>query len=104
MVSHKFQEKEVFKIILPSQLCWLVFPIDNLHALVDTAKKILTKERLDRHIVGYSSGVTHFIHLNEVKEPQQKAVIFSEKGVMNDKIDMLSSLIGKLPTQATQNR
>ena len=30
--------------------------------------------------------------------------MFSEDSVMNDKIDKLSSLIGKLATQAIQNR
>ena len=38
---------EVFKNTLPMKLYWILFPIEDLRQAVETAKKILTKEKLD---------------------------------------------------------
>ena len=35
---------EVFKKTLPTKLYWILFPIEVLRQMVDTAKRILTKE------------------------------------------------------------
>ena len=40
---------EVFKNTLPMKLYWILFPIEDLRQAVDTAKRILTKEKLDKH-------------------------------------------------------
>ena len=36
---------EVFKNILPSKLYWVLFPIEDLRVVVDTAKRMLTKKK-----------------------------------------------------------
>ena len=36
---------EVFKNTLPSKLYWILFPTEDLREAVDTAKRILTKEK-----------------------------------------------------------
>ena len=36
---------EVFKNTLPTKLYWLLFPIENLRQAVETAKRILIKEK-----------------------------------------------------------
>ena len=41
---------EVFKNTLPTKLYWILFPIENLRQEVDTAKGILTKEKLDKQL------------------------------------------------------
>ena len=41
---------EVFKNTLPTKLYWVLFPIGDLRQAVETAKRILTKEKLDRQI------------------------------------------------------
>ena len=41
---------EVFKNTLPTKLYWVLFPIKNLRQAVDTAKSILTKEKLDKQL------------------------------------------------------
>ena len=46
---------EVFKNILPTKLYWVLFPIENLRQAVDTAKRILTKEKLDKQLMGQTS-------------------------------------------------
>ena len=39
---------ELFKNTLPNKLYWILFPINNLREAVDTAKRVLNKEKLDK--------------------------------------------------------
>ena len=41
----ELQVLEVFKNTLPTKLYWVLFPIDELRLVVDTAKRMLTKKR-----------------------------------------------------------
>ena len=41
---------EVFKNTLPTKLYWILFPIEDLRQMVETAKRILTKEKLDKQL------------------------------------------------------
>ena len=41
---------DVFKNILLTKLYWILFPIEDLRQAVDTAKRILTKEKLDKQL------------------------------------------------------
>ena len=47
---------EVFKNTLVTKLYWVLFPIENLRQVVETAKRILTKERIGRQLAGQSSS------------------------------------------------
>ena len=49
------QVLEVFKNTVPIRLYWVLFPIDNLHDAVETAKRFLTKEKIDRQMSGQST-------------------------------------------------
>ena len=42
------QNLEVFKNTLPTKLCWILFTIEDLRKAVETAKRTLTKEKIDR--------------------------------------------------------
>ena len=44
----ELQILEVFKNTLPTKLYQVLFPIEDLRQAVETAKRILTKEKLDR--------------------------------------------------------
>ena len=46
---------EVFKNTLPTNLYWILFPIEDLQQAVDTAKRILTKEKSDKQLTGQTS-------------------------------------------------
>ena len=46
---------EVFKDTLPTKLCWILFPIESLRQAVDTANRILIKEKLDKQLTGQIS-------------------------------------------------
>ena len=42
------QVLKVFKNMLPTKLYWILFPIIDLRQAVESAKRILTKEKLDK--------------------------------------------------------
>ena len=44
------QVLEVFKNMVPNRLYWVLYSIDNLHDAVETAKRFLTKEKIDRWV------------------------------------------------------
>ena len=46
---------EVFKNTLPTKLYWILFSIENLRQAEYTAKRILTKEKLDKQLTGQTS-------------------------------------------------
>ena len=50
----ELQILEVFKNTLPTKLYWILFPLEDLRQAVDTAKRMLTKEKLDRQLTGQS--------------------------------------------------
>ena len=58
------QVLEVFKNTVPNRL-WVLFPIDNLHKAVETAKQFLTKEKIDRQMTGQNT--TPFMKLTDKK-------------------------------------
>ena len=49
------QVLEVFKNMLPTNLYWMLFPIEDLRQAVETAIRILTKEKLDKQLTGQAS-------------------------------------------------
>ena len=48
---------DVFKNTLPTKLYWILFPIEDLRQAVETAKRILTKEKLDKQLTGQAPPV-----------------------------------------------
>ena len=60
------QKLEVFKNTLPNRLYWVLFPIEDLRLVVETAKRILTKEKVDRQLSGQSSTTTPFIKVSTI--------------------------------------
>ena len=71
------QVLEVFKNTVPNRLYWVLFSIDNLHDAVETAKRFLTKEKIDRQMTGQSS--TPFMKLTDKK---RKSVTFDAKDAL----------------------
>ena len=72
-----YEEKqvlEVFKNTVPNRLHWALFPIGNLHKAVETAKRFLTKEKIDKQMTGQS--VTPFMKLND---KERKIVSFDAR-------------------------
>ena len=90
----ELQVLEVFKNTVPNRLYWVLFPIDNLCKAVETAKRFLTKEKIDRQMTGQSS--TPFMKLSDKK---RKTVPFDTKDVLernSENMEWMTALMDKL--------
>ena len=56
---------EVFKNTLPSKLYWILFPINNLREAIDTAKRVVNKEKLYKQLTGQASNISPFMKLGD---------------------------------------
>ena len=83
---------EVFKNTLPTKLYWILFPIEDLRQAVDTAKRILTKEKLDKQL----TGQTFTSPFMSIREGTDKRVLFDTRDELGDKIDKLTVVMSKL--------
>ena len=66
---------ELFKNTLPNKLYWILFPVNNLREAVDTAKRVLNKEKLDKQLVGQASNTSPFMKLRDITHSSQKVSI-----------------------------
>ena len=66
------------KNTVPNRSYWVIFPIDNLREVVETTKRFLTKEKIDRQMTGQSP--TPFMKLNDKKS--KKAVSYDARDVL----------------------
>ena len=89
------QVLEVFKNTLPMKLYWVLFPIDDLRVAVETAKRMLTKEKIDKQLMGKTSS-TPFM---SVRDGQSKSITFNTADDLEQKIDRLTVMMGKLVTK-----
>ena len=83
-----YQEPQILEILkntLPTKLHWVLFPIMNLTQVVETAKRILTKEKIDRQLAGQISS-TPFM---SVRDGLNKRVPFDATDDIGQKIDKL---------------
>ena len=88
------QVLEVFKNMVPNRLYWVLFAIDNLHDAVETAKRFLTKEKIDRQMTGQSS--TPFMRM---MEKRRKSVSFDANDVLektNENMEKMTALMDKM--------
>ena len=84
---------EVFKNTLPTKLYWILFPIEDLRQPVETAKRILTKEKLDKQLTGQTS-TSPFMNVSNGTE---RKVSFNARDELRDKIDKLTVMMRKDP-------
>ena len=73
---------------------WVLFSIDNLHDAVETAKRFLIKEKIDRQMTGQSS--TPFMKMTDKK---RKSVTFDTKDILektNENMERMTMLMDKM--------
>ena len=91
---------EVFKNTLSTKLYWILFTIEDLRQAVDTAKRILTKEKLDKQLAGQTS-TSPFM---SIREGTDKGVSFDTRDELGDKIDKLTVVMSKLAVTDNHER
>ena len=87
----KLQILEVFKNTIPTKLYWILFPIEDLRKVVEIAKRLYTKEKLDRQLTGQLSS-TPFMSIRDGHH--HRKVSFDTREELGDKIDTLVVMIG----------
>ena len=93
-----YQEPQVlegFKNTLLTKLYWVLFPITDLRLAVETAKSILSKEKIDKQLAGQTSS-TPFM---SVRDGLNKRLTFNATDNLEQKIDRLTVMMGKLVTE-----
>ena len=83
---------EIFKNTLPTKLYWILFPIEDLRQAVETAKIILTKEKLDKQLMGQNSA-SPFMN---IRDGAERRVSFSARDELGDKIDKMTVAMSRL--------
>ena len=89
---------KVFNNTLPSRLYWVLFPIENLRRAVETANRILTKEKIDRKLAGQSTA-TPFMSMQEGSSNNKRTISFDTQDMLDNKIDKLTFIMSKLSSQ-----
>ena len=91
---------EGFKNTVPTKLYWILFPIEDLRQVVDTAKRILTKEKLDKQLAGQTS-TSPFM---SIREGTNKRVSFDTRDDLGDNIYKLAMVMSKLAVTENHER
>ena len=72
---------EVFKNTLPTKLYWVLFPIEDLRQAVETVKRILTKEKLDKQLTGQPSTSP----FRDIRDETERKVSFNARDGLGEK-------------------
>ena len=77
-----------------------MFPTEDLRQAVETAKRILTKEKLDKQLTGQTS-TSPFM---SIRDGINRKVSFNTRDELGDKIDKLTVILGKLAAKDNNNK
>ena len=91
---------DVFKNTLPTKLYLILFPIEDLRQAVETAKGILTKEKLDNQLTGQASTSP----LMSIREGTSRKVLLDARDELGDKIDKLTVMLGRLAAKDSNKK
>ena len=92
-----YQDPQILEVFntLPTKLYWALFPIMDLRQAVETAKRVLMKEKIDRQLAGQNS-LTAFLN---IRDNLNKRVTFDTTDGIEQKLDKLTVMMGKLMTE-----
>ena len=93
---------ELFKNLLPSQLFWILFSINNLRDVVDATKRVLTKEKIDKQLSGQSDTTTPFMKVGDVPHSSKK-VSLTAKDPIKEQLENLISMVYNMSIQKEEN-
>ena len=96
----ELQIPEVFNNALPTKLYWTLFPIEDLRQAVETAKRILSKEKLDKQLTGQAS-TSPFM---SIREETEREVSSNARDELGDKIDKLTAIMGRLAVKDSNDK
>ena len=98
---------ELFKNTLPNRLYYMLYEINDLRIVVETAKRLLTKEQMDRKagqstaspFMQVSQGISK--NKNKTKKSKKKVSFSAVEAIerTRDSIERLASLMDKMDTK-----
>ena len=77
-----------------------MFPVEDLRQAVETAKRILTKEKLDKQLTGQTS-TSPFM---SIRDGTERKVSFNARDELGDKIDKLTVMMGRLAARDSNDK
>ena len=77
-----------------------MFPIEDLRQAVETAKRILTKEKLHKQLTGQTS-TNPFM---SIRDGTKRKVLFNARDELGDKIDKLTVIMGRLAPRDSNDK
>ena len=89
---------ELFKNTLPSKLYWILFPINNLRQAIDTAKRVMNEEKLDKQLTGQASNISPFMKLRDDTHSGQQKMLNPQD------LEAISSMVYNSDSTTRQNR
>ena len=94
------QVLEVFKNILPTKLYWILFPIEDLRQVVETARRLQTKEKLDKQLTGQTSTSS----VMNIRNGTERKVSFNARDKLGDKKVKLTVLMSRLAAKDSSEK
>ena len=91
---------EVFKNTLPTKLYWILFPIEDLRQAVETAKRILTIEKLDKQLTEQTSTSPSM----NIRDETERKISFNARDELWDKTDRLTVMMSRLAAKDSDNK
>ena len=79
---------------------WILFPIKDLRQAVETAKRILTKEKLDKQLTGQTLS-SPFMN---IRDETERKVSFNARDELGDQIDKLTVMMGRLAAKDSNEK
>ena len=97
-----YGEPQVLEVqnTLPTKLYWILFPIEDLRQVVETAEGILTKKKLDKQLTGQCSA-NPFMN---IREGMERKVSFNTRDELGDKIDKLTVAMSRLAAKDSHEK
>ena len=86
---------EVFKNTWPNILYWVLFSIDHLWLAMETVKRILPKEKIDKQLSDQSDTTMPFMKVSDNHTSSSKKAVFNTPDMLDEKIDKFTLMMGK---------
>ena len=77
-----------------------MFPIEDLRQAVETTKRILTKEKLDKQLTELTSTSLFM----SIRDGTERKVSFNARDGLGDKIDKLRVMMGRLAARDSNDK
>ena len=88
--------------MLPGKLYWDLFSINNLKDALDAAKRVLTKEKIDRQLLEQSGTTAPFMKVGDVPH-SNKAMSFNMQDPIREQLEGLTSMVCSMSMQKEEN-